>query len=224
MQYVRHKKLINTLKGCIILALILEILMAATVLIIFVTTIVSPEDTLLSAWPIEVGTESTDLFVSNNNTELSNVVITVNQGSVQFSSESVSYYLLKFLEAAFGFAITIGVTQLLIRILSSLQHQRTFTSENARRLRNIALLVMLATPYGLIKSLTYRGYILSNISIEGKEYTSLFSAFSHDLSSNQIWLSFDTNWQALLIGAVLLIIAEVFRIGVLIRTDNESIV
>ncbi|WKN42578.1 DUF2975 domain-containing protein [Tunicatimonas pelagia] len=224
MQYVRHKKLISTLRGLVIFALILEILMAAMVLIIFATTIISSEDTLLSAWPVEVGAAVTDLRTSSIHPHLSDVAVTINQGSIQFSSESVDYYLLKFLEIALGFAITIGVTWLLIRILSSLQHQRIFTTENAHRLRNIALLVILATPYSLIKSLTYRGYIATTIEVEGKEYANLFDTFSANLSSNQIWLSFDTNWQALLTGLILLIIAEVFRVGVLIKLDNESIV
>ena len=224
MQYVRHKKLISALRGFVVFVLILEILMAATMLITFVITATSPEDVLLSAWPVEVEGNLTNLPISSNKTSLNDVTVTINQGNIQFSSESVGYYLLKFLEVVLGFVITIGVTLLLVRILSSLQHQRIFTTENAYRLRNIALLVMLAMPYGLIKSLLYRGYIVANIGIEGKEYIGLFDTFSESLSSNQIWLNFETNWQALLIGAVLLIIAEIFRIGVLIRTDNESIV
>ncbi|MEM6841478.1 MAG: DUF2975 domain-containing protein [Bacteroidota bacterium] len=219
MQNIRYKGLINSLRGIVVLALIFEILIAVAVLVIFIITATSEEDALLSAWPIVVAEDQ-----SRYGTVSDNASVIVNQGTIQFSTKSIGYYLLKSVEAIFTFFIVIGITLLLRDILYSLHRQQVFTTENARRIRNISLLIILFTPYSIAKSFIYRGYLISNIRIEGKEYASLFSNFSGELSSNQIWINVDVNIQALLIGVVLLIIAEVFRMGVLIRLDNESIV
>jgi len=58
--------------------------------------------------------------------------------------------------------------------------------------------------------------------VAGKVYTNIFSLYS-GTNKNEIWLNLNINFQALLTGIVLLVIAEVFRAGLLIKEDNDSI-
>jgi hypothetical protein len=140
-----------------------------------------------------------------------------------FSSTSFGYYLLKILDAIFVLGVSIFITILLKRIVSSLQNQHPFTVKNMHRIRNIGFLLMSLSIFSLIRSLIYRSYIVQNVTIEGFKFADLFS-FQPDLTIDKIGVGLDMNIQALIVGFILLFIGELFRIGVMMKEDNESIV
>ncbi len=224
METVRHQSLIVLLLRLTTIALYLEIGIAVVVVLMFIMTVGSPEDALRSAWPIEVSQSLLSQPLTTNNEHLSNLTMIINRGTILFSSDRFGYYLLKLVDAVFMFALVIGITVLLKRIFLALRAQHPFTVSNARRIRNVALLVVAIAPYSFVKSLIYRYYIQSHIILEDSTYAAWSNFLSSSIPTDQVWIAVDFNIQALLIGLVLLIIAEVFRVGVLIQADNESIV
>jgi hypothetical protein len=213
MNSILYKKLFTAFKWFINLALAFQIGAAILAFVAIIFT-VSGEGKLISAW---------DVFITTKNTSIADQQLVLNKGTIQFTSSSIGYYILKIIDSLFVFLVIILVTVLLKKIIYSIQKQNPFTTENAGRIRKIAFLLMAITPYSLIKSLIYRSYIVNNVIIEGKEYTELFSFSPNNLADN-IWLVWDINFQALIAGVILIIISEVFGLGVLIKAENESIV
>lgn len=223
MEHIRYRLLIRLLSHTLHLALVFEIIFAVIILIFYVQTIVS-DDALLSAWPVEVTVNSFDLPLTSDNPNVGNLSLPIYQGTIQFSLKSIGYYLVKGIDAVFLLGLIMVITVLLKRIFRSLANQHPFTGENARRIRLIALLVLLAVPYSIAKTMAYQYFIRHSIHVEGKEYAPWFGSFSSEASTNKLWLAVDFNGEALIAGIILLLIAEVFRIGILIKTDNESFV
>ena len=224
METIRHQSLVTWFIRLITVALYLEVGVSLVVVLMFVMTVGSPEDALLSAWPIEVSQSSYRQPLAVVSESVSDLETVINRGTIQFSSDRVGYYLLKFLDAVGMFALAIYITLLLKRIFLALRNQHPFTVANARRIRNIALLVIAIAPYSLVKSLLYRYYIQSHIALVDSTYATWSHYLSSSVPADQVWIAVDFNSQALLMGFVLLIIAEVFRVGVVIQADNESIV
>ena len=223
MDMIGYRPLVRLLYRILTVALYVEIGMAGVVTVTLLMTMISSEDKLLSAWPLEVA-EETDYPATTISPHVNNVEVTINRGTVRFSSDSPGYYGLKFLETIFFFALAISITVLLRRLLRSLHPTHPFTPDNARRIRNIAYLVLTIFPYSLIRSAVYWLFTYRTIAIEGTTYTHPFRLLAGRPFPHQVWLDLDVNVLALLIGIVLLIIAEVFRRGVAIQADNESIV
>lgn len=224
MEVIHHQPLVALLRRLVNVALFVEVGIAAVTVIMFIMTASSPDDRLLSAWPVEIEEYVPVATLTTSNEHLSDLTLVQNRGTIEFSSDSVGYYLLKFADTVLVFALAIGITLLLRKVFRSLSNHHPFTAANAQRIRRIALLVILIAPYSLLKSLVYRYYIVRNIAIDGKEYVSFSDLFSRGLFEHEVWIDLNVDLLALFIGLVLLIIAEVFRIGVLIQTDNESIV
>lgn len=223
MEKIRYHTLLKMLKWMINLALLAEIIVAVVLFVMFIITIGTDEGSLVSTWPIQIEKHYFENQITSNHENLNDLSVAINSGSIQFSSDGFGYYLLKIIDALCLLAIAISITLLLKRIFLSLVKQHPFVMDNAKSLRSIAFLVLLIMPYSLIKNLIYRSFIMNHITIEEKEYASFLSLFSKP-ASNEILLGTDMNIQALVAGMILFIIAEVFRIGIVIKEDNESIV
>lgn len=221
MKNKQDKKAARTLLWITNLALYVSIGIALLVVIALIFT-VNDEGQLTSAWDIEVREQLTDFQVISENASIDDPKIVINKGGIQFASRSISYYILKSIDAVIVILPVILIILLLRKTVRSIQLQHPFTKENVLRIKYIAFILILISPYSLIKSLIYRSYIVNNIDVAGKVYTNIFS-LSSGTNKNEIWLNLDINFQALLTGIVLLVIAEVFRAGVLIKEDNDSI-
>ncbi len=222
MEQIEHKPIIKTLKLMINLALGLEVAMLFAVTAIFFITITSPEDKLISTWPVEVGSITQEYQLDATNDNVSDFALYINQGNIEFVADNLGYYILKIVDAVFILFITISITVLLKRIFLSLDKGNPFITANVDRMRLMAILLMLLTPYSALKSWVYQSYIRNTFTIEG-EHSPGWSSF-FETSSNSIWLSWQIDIQPLIVGLILIILAEVFRLGVIIKTDNESIV
>jgi hypothetical protein len=223
METIRYKNMLKIFKWSITVALYMEII-ATIVVIISLIFILAGEGELISSYDIKLLDQQAIAYdVTSKNASLNDLELLMDKGSIMFSSNNIGYYILKIMDAIFILAVSIFITVLLKRIVKSMQDQHPFTIKNMHRIRNIAFLLMSLSAFSLIQSIMYRSYILRNVSIEGYEYADLFS-FQSDQSIDKIWVGLNMNIQALIIGFILLIIAEVFRIGVIMKLDNESIV
>lgn len=104
-----------------------------------------------------------------------------------------------------GFAITLSITYLLRKIFDSLAQNKPFLMENTRRLRQIALLIILLSPFNLAKEVFTNWYVKHNFILEG--------------SGIRTHVVIDL--QTIFIGLVILIIAEIFRIGTQLKEEQD---
>lgn len=220
-----YKKVVRILQWITNLSLFGSIGIALVIVIAFIFTL-SDEGELMSAWDFKTDEQITDLQVVSKSHAIDDPKVAINHGTVQFTSSNIGYYILKFVDAIIVILLAISIIILLKRTLRSIDLEHPFTKENARRLKYIAIALMLLSPYSLIKSLIYRSYIINNIGIDGKTYANIFDTFYFFSAppKNKIWLAIDINFQVLLTGVILLVIAEIFRVGVLMKEDNDSIV
>jgi len=218
---MKNNLVIRILEWVTNLALFASIGIALFVAVSLVFT-VSGEGELISAWDIEVREQLADFHVIPENAIIDDPKIKIDKGVIQFTSSSISYYILKSVDAVIEILAVILIIVLLRNTVYSIRSNHPFATENVRRIKYIAFIFILISPYSLIKSLVYRSYIVHNIDVAGKEFANIFS-LSNNINKNEIWLNLELNIQALLMGIVLLVIAEVFRVGVLIKEDNDSI-
>lgn len=219
-----HQSLIRFLQWTLRLALYAEVGMVVIILVTFLMTATSEEDALLSAWPITLSEQTTDVAVTTECATVHDLSLTLNQGLISFSSDTFGYYLLKLVDALFLLAVIIAITVLLRRIFSSLLTDGPFILPNAYRLRTVALLLILLVPYDIVKAGIYHYFLLQQTSVVSGKYVSLFSLSFNRPDINQVWLDLPVDFLPLLIGLMLLVVSEIFRAGVLLRLDNESIV
>jgi hypothetical protein len=201
-------------------------IVAAIITSIFFIIAVSSQDEgeLMSAWPVKLypPVEST-YSTAPSHSQIVNPVIKINEGTIEFTSSEFGYYLLKALDVIITFACVIYITYLLREIFRTLSNNHPFTSENARRLRTIAILIVLVVPYKILRSILYYSYIKSNIALKGGEWIDWRGFFKLD-TKGSILLTMDLDVNALILGILLLLITEIFRIGAALQEDKDSII
>lgn len=104
-----------------------------------------------------------------------------------------------------GFAISLSITYLLRNFFRSLSQNSPFAIENARRLRLIAVLIMLTPLVDFINDMIVTWFVQRNFMLDGA-----------DISAHV-----DFDLKAVFAGLVLLIIAEIFRIGAQMKEEQE---
>ncbi len=213
---------IQTLLGFFLYMQIGAALISAVFFIMAISS--GDEGGLLSTWPVTVypPVESPYSTVATH-PHIFEPDIRINEGTIQFSSREVGYYLLKAIDGVLVFAYLIYITYLLREIFRTLSSHQPFTTINVRRLRIIALLVLLVVPYQILRSIAYYSYIKNNIRITGGEWINWGGFFGLEAKGN-ILLTLDVDMGALFTGVLLLIITEIFRIGTALQEDKESII
>ena len=198
------------------------IILLATVAI--VATIIDDDSTLQSNWSIAVNQNLSTQSLSSDSEDIFDVALHVTEGTVQFSSSSPGYFFLKILDAVLIVTVTLVVTLLLRRVIISLSNKTPFSLKNANRLRTMSLLIVLITPYKMLQSFVYLGFIKQHITPVGAKFTE----FGFDVKAvpriNEILLDIDIDFTPVFVGILVLVIAEIFRMGVELKQDNEAIV
>ncbi|KAA5546412.1 DUF2975 domain-containing protein [Adhaeribacter rhizoryzae] len=139
-------------------------------------------------------------------TNINNVTLKLNAGELHFTQDkSLPLVIYNLGVMWIGFAISLGITNLLRKIFDSLTDNNPFVVENAQRLRQIALLIILIAPITFMRDLFLNWYLRQNFVIDG--------------SAIQTHLTLD--FKTIFIGLILLIIAEIFRIGTRLKEDQE---
>jgi hypothetical protein len=105
-------------------------------------------------------------------------------------------------------AIILLITYWLKKLFTNLAENKPFRDENSKQVRWIAWTVLFMVFFDVVKAFLYRAYTASTISLSGA-------------SLDRYDYSFDV--RAFLLGLLLLIIAELFRIGNQYQMDSESI-
>jgi hypothetical protein len=104
-----------------------------------------------------------------------------------------------------GFAVSLSITFLLRKLFDSLAHDNPFVTENARRLRQIALLIILTSPINFARDAFENWYLQQNFILDG--------------SGIRSHLVIDV--KTVFAGLILLIIAEIFRIGAQLKEEQD---
>lgn len=104
-----------------------------------------------------------------------------------------------------GFAISLTITFLLRKLFQSLARDNPFVSENARRLRQIAILIILTSPLSFAQDAFENWYLQQNFLLEG--------------SAIRSHLVIDV--KTVLAGLILLIISEIFRMGSQLKAEQD---
>jgi hypothetical protein len=90
-------------------------------------------------------------------------------------------------------------------------------------LRTIAILIVLVVPYKILRSVLYYSYIKSNLTLKGGEWIDWWGFFGLDVKGN-VLLTIDIDVSALVLGILLLLTTEIFRIGTALQEDKDSII
>ena len=144
--------------------------------------------------------------IASTSPNLQDTYLTLNAGMLHVE-QRINWQLMVAMLAYFiGFAaLRLLITHLLRKIFATLTTPQPFDPRNANRLRYIALLVMLFAPLELCNNVFMHTVVGNNFSREKVKFL----------------LQLEINFQVIILGAVLLVIAEVFRVGTQLREENE---
>ena len=227
MQATRTRSVATVLRWMINVALFIVSVSGGLTLLLMVVIMVTsthPKDMLVSAWPVWVDQVQTPFELVATSRNLKELALNVNKGSLHFSSTDIGYYALKLLDAMVSIGIVVAVLALLRQIFDTLALNHPFIPENARKLRTIAILVLVIAPYNLLKSLVYYLYITRNVAVQGGEFLYWSEWFRSGSGEGKILIVPQVDFLPVLVGLVLLVIAELFRIGAELQQDKESII
>ncbi|RDV15904.1 DUF2975 domain-containing protein [Pontibacter diazotrophicus] len=166
------------------------------------TTAPTPETVevrLTESRSIDVTTASVAENISAANLELDTGKLTF---SHQSSKQIIGFNLLSMWIA---FSISLTVTYLLRKLFKSLTQNDPFVVENAQRLRLIAFLIMLEPVTSFAHDAFVNWFIQHNFLLDG--------------SGIRAHLSIDL--KTLFVGLIVLVIAEIFRIGARMKEEQE---
>lgn len=216
----------KVLKRLLDIAWYLAIAGVSGIFIVFFVLVLtgSDNDQLDNYWPVEVGQADMQLSVPPATEANYRAKVVVNKGELRFFSDSAVLYLLKFSTLLLGGGVLLAIIYLLRAIFSDLSRNQPFTLENARRLRYMGWIFLLLLPVRLLLLLLFHGYIQDATKAAGFELQAWKPFFTQPIAEGQLRLAPVFDLQDLLFGLLLLVIAEVFRQGVLLKTENEAFV
>ncbi len=132
--------------------------------------------------------------------------LTLNAGTLHVAQRINGQLIAAVLAYLLVFAVLcLSITYLLRKIFATLTTPYPFDPQNAGRLRRIAFLVMLFSPLELCNDVYVHSVVSNNFSREKIKFLQ----------------QLEINFQVIILGAVLLVVAEVFRIGTQLREENE---
>jgi len=174
---------------------------------VFLTYIFITEDNIQSDLTVRL-TQSQSLIVapSATATNIRNATLELNAGKLHFTQDKIwSLVFFPLFGMWTSFAISLSITYLLRKIFDSLTDNNPFVTENAQRLRQIALLIILIAPITFMRDLFLNWYLRQNFVVDG--------------TAIQTHLTLD--FKTVFIGLILLIIAEIFRLGTRLKEEQE---
>ncbi len=183
--------------------------MAAFSLALCVLVYVSiKSDFIGSDIPVKLREHQTIKGIVSTSADLWDAQLKLSEGVLHVKTKlSWSMILLMLGQFACIAALSLTVTYLLRKIFATLTGSdgSPFIPENAARLRKIAILIILLAPLKFVNN--FYNFWLITTSFRSKE-----NNFTPDLK---------LDFQTVLIGLVLLVIAEIFRMGTQMREENE---
>jgi hypothetical protein len=226
METLRNKSIVNILRWIFTFAFYVGVVVTVVAVAVSIMTLYPAEKSeLVSSWPIHVSPQALDYKPFPMHQSLHRLSITSTHAMISFASTDYFYYVLKFLDFIATMCLWLMVIYLLKQLFSSLTNNYLFTENNIKKLRMVAVLIISIMPVKLINGLLHYIYIKNNVQIEGKTIVLFPDLFTESqLANDKIWFVINPDFQTLIIGLVILVLVEIFRIGLNFKHDNESII
>lgn len=180
------------------------------VLLVFVVCVLvvafAARDTVENDAPVNLLYHQEIPGLETTHPDFSDPVLRLKEGVLHYKARvEWKMVLMAFAHIGFQFFITLSITYLLRKIFRTLTHEVPFLPQNALRIRKIGILIMLLPPLHFFENAYHYWAASTHFTLAGEK-----------LGTH---LEFD--FQTLLLGLVVLIIAEVFRIGTQLQQENE---
>jgi hypothetical protein len=133
----------------------------------------------------------------------------ISEQVVSFEDGTLTRKLLQTLHNLAYIGVILFITWQLKRLFESLAGDQPFHRQNASRIKEIAFAVVFLVFFNVVETLLSRLYTGATITLAGAKLD---------------WYDYSFDGETLLLGVLLLIIAEVFRRGTDYQADSESIV
>lgn len=200
------KRLLNGLRVLFLLGCMSSVFY----LIFIVVGVITDTPPLAPAYPVVMSLSEEGTFLANSSSNTESTVFTILPGTVRVSTRAASSSFI-IMHTALVFLLTIAILytlHLTIRILEDIADNKFFVTQNAVRLRWIAILGIAISTGIRCSALISSHYISDKLEYPGLEFTN-FSIFSLiDITP-------------ILFSLLLLVIAEAFRVGIQLQKETE---
>ena len=164
-------------------------------------------------WPIELEQKSASHPVQTLAPDKEIIKITSDQYEISFKTQrdwGTIVYLLG--GGILAFAWIIRFLWLIRQILKSMVNKNPFTRDNALRFRQIGFLIMGLPILMALRHLVTSWYLSAHFSFPGPSFSPIRTFLNH----------FDLGF--IFLGLLILLLAEIFRMGTEFKEDSQSIV
>lgn len=189
----------------------------------------------INSWPVSVAVSEQLPYVKNEQVILpiklnENSSTTINRGEINFSSIDWPHYgTIGFLLSILNISLIVLVAHFVRRIFGSVEYGEPFTMANYHRLKYISILLLLMFFYKLIYSAVHHWYIINYVGLASGEFVSslwsLIITFKDiQLADHQMLLHNQHSLILVYCAACVFVIALVFKEGLRLKRDSDSIV
>lgn len=187
-------------------------LLATIGLIIYIATVIiqlfSNQPTNYADLPVTFSFSETGNFVDNDDITSTLFTLHSGRGFINSTSLSLTSVILSNLATVAISLCILFIIKLVCQILEAAKTGRFLVVRNAVRMRNMALLFILAFIIEKIYVLISASYLADKLVFSGVRFTKIsFYTFAQ--------------WEYILFFLFLLVIAEAFRIGAQLKQDND---
>lgn len=137
---------------------------------------------------------------------------------------SIAFYSLGLIEVFIYLGVVLAIIYWLRAIFANILEGQPFVLENAYYIRYMGWVVLLLFPLKFIRVLFYRDYIEEAAATAGYQLQAWFPFFNQTLQEGELRMAVDYQLEAVVVGLLLLVLAEVFRKGVSLKSENEAFV
>ena len=116
------------------------------------------------------------------------------------------------------------VAYLLSSIVKRVRQGQVFTLRNVNYIRAIGLLLVLVLPIKILQLLVFSEFLKQQAALIGMKSNVLLPFTKNINSPNWLYFKLDYDFNNLFLALVILVIAEVFRQGVVIKQENEAFI
>jgi hypothetical protein len=212
MKALGSRSISSFLKRGITVAWYLEFLLLLTLPLVFMN-----DGGLTYNWPLTLSQPDADLQITAASPGITAIKLhkdcyhegRISEQVLSFEDGTPARKLLQTLHNLAYIGVIMFITWQLKRLFESLASDQPFRRQNASRIRAIAFAVVFLVFYNVVEALLSRLYTGATISLAGAKLD---------------WYDYSFDGETLLLGVLLLIIAEVFRRGTDYQADSESIV
>lgn len=211
MKTLGQRSVSSFLKNFITIIWYLEFLLLLTPPLVFLG-----DRGLRYSWPITLNTKDSNPEIKSVSNKISRFKLhepekleeTTREQTLSFEDSTLGRRLLQTLHNLVYIGLIMYVTWQLKKIFYSLSYNQPFSTKNASRIKWIAFSVLFLVFFDVVESILHRLYTGSAIILSGATFDNYDYSF---------------DFRALLLGLLLLIVAEVFKRGTEYQADSESI-